>query len=136
MKRRQFLSATALVLPLSSTLALAAEPDHQPYTYEAYQQALADGKPFMLDFYASWWGTCRAQDRTVRALISSNSAYQAVTLLRVDWDKYSNDQVVKELNVARRSTLVMFNNGQEVGRVIANSNSGTIEKLFKKAVLT
>lgn len=57
MKRRSFLSATmsvALLAPLTSAPVLAAEPNHQPYSYENYQQALASGQPFMLDFFATW----------------------------------------------------------------------------------
>jgi len=57
MKRRQFLSASALALATAGTSAAgfaAADSQHEDYTWERYQQALAGGKPFLLDFYASW----------------------------------------------------------------------------------
>lgn len=56
MKRRQFLSACALA-PVAAgmqTAVFAADSYHEEYTWERYQQALASGKPFLLDFYASW----------------------------------------------------------------------------------
>lgn len=53
MQRRQFLAIPALAL--LTDLAIAdGETGHVEYTREAYEQALASGEPFMLDFYASW----------------------------------------------------------------------------------
>ena len=56
MNRRQLLCAA----PSAALLALACPPvsasDLEPVTYsrEAYEQALANGEPLLLDFYA-WW---------------------------------------------------------------------------------
>ncbi len=52
MKRRQFLAIPALAL-LADTVS-AAGAESVEFTREAYEQALASGEPFMLDFYASW----------------------------------------------------------------------------------
>ena len=68
------------------------------------------------------------------ALLDSNPAYRAVKVVRVDWDTYRDNDIVKDLKIPRRSTLVMFNQGREVGRVVAQTDSGSIEALFKKAV--
>lgn len=58
MKRRQLLAGGGSLL-LSTTLLgtaplSAAKIEHESYSRDSYEQALADGKPFMLDFYASW----------------------------------------------------------------------------------
>ena len=71
------------------------------------------------------------QERTVRALLDSKPEYQKVTIMRVDWDKYRGGDIVKELAIPRRSTLVMFNKGKEVGRVVAKTSTPAIEALFK-----
>ena len=68
------------------------------------------------------------------ALLDKNPKYQSVTLVRVDWDKFRGDSIVKELKIPRRSTLVMFKGGKEVGRVVAQSSADAIEALFKAAV--
>ncbi len=52
MKRRQFLAISAIAPFAGVTLVQAA--DQVEYTREAYEQALASGEPFMLDFSASW----------------------------------------------------------------------------------
>ena len=70
----------------------------------------------------------------MRALIDGNPAYQAVTVMKVDWDRFSADAIVDELGVRGRATLVMFSRGEEVGRVIGQTGAGAIEPLFKAAV--
>lgn len=65
------------------------------------------------------------------ALLDSNPAYRQVKILRVDWDKFSGGQLAQELKIPRRSILVMFNRGQEVGRVVARTDRASIEALFK-----
>ncbi len=70
----------------------------------------------------------------MRALIDGNPAYRAVTVMKVDWDRFSDDPIVGELAVKGRSTLVMFSRGEEVGRVIGRTSAGAIEPLFEAAV--
>ena len=66
-------------------------------------------------------------------LADSNPAYEKITLIRADWDTFRRSEIVKELRIPRRSTLVMFNNGVELARVIAQTNQNVIEELFKAA---
>ena len=68
------------------------------------------------------------------ALLDKNSAYQAVHIMRVDWDQFRDAPIVDELKVRRRSTLIMFNEGKEVGRVVAQTGAAQIEALFKAVV--
>ena len=68
------------------------------------------------------------------ALLEENSDYQAVKLMRVDWDSQSKDPIVKELGVGHRATLVMFRDGKEVGRVLWSASKSKIEPLFQAAI--
>ncbi len=52
MKRRQFLAIPALALVTGAVQA--ADAKQVEFTREAYEQALASGEPFLLDFYAPW----------------------------------------------------------------------------------
>ena len=65
------------------------------------------------------------------SLQSENAAYKNVTVMRVDWDKYGRSDFAKSLKIPRRSTLVMFTGGKEVGRVVAQTGSSEIEALYK-----
>ena len=68
------------------------------------------------------------------ALIEENSAYQAVTVMKVDWDVHSGSDVAKEHGVRERATLVMLRGGEELGRVSWSAKRDDIEALFKAAI--
>ena len=68
------------------------------------------------------------------ALIDANEQYQVVTVFRVDWDTYRDDQITKDLKIRRRSTLVMFKDGKEIDRVVAQTSARAIEPLFQKTI--
>lgn len=57
MKRRQLLAGAGAVLlgsAFGTDRVSAADVAHEPYSRESYEKAVADGQPFMLDFFASW----------------------------------------------------------------------------------
>ena len=112
-------------------MTVNASVNHVDYTPEAYSEALQSGKPLLVDFYASWCGTCRAQQRAIESLQRANAAYKEIVVMRVDWDKYGRSDFARSLKIPRRSTLVMFNDGQEVGRVVAQTGKSQIEQLYK-----
>ena len=68
------------------------------------------------------------------ALIDENPDYRTVTVMRVDWDEHRGGDIVQEHSVLRRSTLVMLNGGEEVGRVIGSARRDDIEALFKAVI--
>lgn len=70
----------------------------------------------------------------MRALMEANEKYRGVTLMRADWDMVAEDVIVKQYAVPRRSTLIMFRKGKEVGRVIARTDEVSIGALFEAAV--
>jgi len=66
--------------------------------------------------------------------MQENPEYADVQLLLADWDIYRSTTLRKDLNVVRRSTLIMFKDGEEVARVLAQTNKDVIEDLFLAAV--
>ena len=68
------------------------------------------------------------------ALIEENPAYQAVTVMKVDWDVHSGSDVAKAHGVRQRATLVMLSGGEEIGRVSWSAKREDIEALFKAAI--
>ena len=68
------------------------------------------------------------------ALLDKDPAYKAVKIIKVDWDRFGRAAIVKQLRIPRRSTLVMFKGGKEVGRVVASTSMEDIEPLFKAAI--
>lgn len=122
----------ASVLTLTASPALAA--DKQDYTPEALAALKASGKPFLLDFYAPWCGTCRAQERVIGELQQENAAYRNVPVMRVDWDSNRRGDLVRDLAIPRRSTLVVMKGDEELGRVIAQTRKAQIAALLDTAL--
>ncbi|WP_208350526.1 thioredoxin family protein [Pseudaestuariivita rosea] len=127
MKRREFIALTtaAVVAPMMAQAAFVS------YTPGLIDERLAAGDTVFVDFKASWCSTCRAQERAINALKSSNPAYQEnITFIAVDWDTYKNDPIVQRYNVPRRSTLIMLRGDQELGRIVADTRKDTIKALL------
>ncbi len=132
---RRFFTTGLAVLAATFMLAQApAEAGTTNYSAAKFQRLKASGKPFMLDFYATWCSTCRTQERVISKLKKSNPKLAGITVMKVDWDKYRGAPIRKSLGVPRRSTLIMFKGGREVGRVVAQTSESSIKRLMEKGV--
>lgn len=131
MNRRHF-CLTGLAALATPSFALAAPLD---YTEGLAKEHLAKGEVVFLDFTADWCGTCKAQERVLNALKASNPDYEAkVTFIDVDWDKHGKGTLVSELNIPRRSTLVVMKGEDELGRIVAGTGEAEIKALMDVAL--
>ncbi|MEP2531532.1 thioredoxin family protein [Shimia sp.] len=130
MKRREFLILTA-----AATLPLAAHARAANYTPGLVKEHLAEGDTVFLDFKASWCSTCAAQERVINALKSDNPAYEKnIVFINVDWDNYRGSDLVRSMNIPRRSTLVALKGDQELGRIVAGTSKKQIKALMDSAL--
>lgn len=132
MNRREFLALTAAV---SLALPLRAHAATKTYSPELLEAELAAGKVVFLDFKAEWCSTCKAQERAITALRKANPAYdKAISFINVDWDEWGEGDLVKALNVPRRSTLVVLKGKTEIGRLVADTSKDSIRALMDQAL--
>lgn len=131
MKRREFIALGAATL--MTVGAAWAEP--LDYTEGLAKAHLAKGEVVFLDFKADWCSTCAAQERAITALMAENPAYaEKITFINVDWDQYGRSDLVKELRIPRRSTLVALQGDGEIGRIVADTKKSTIKALMDQAL--
>ena|SRR6266702_2220030 len=125
--RKLFPYATLLFLGMAS--ASAAER----FTYEAkaFRSALDAGKPILVDVAAPWCGECKAQKPVVAAL-AERPEFEDLIIFDVDFD--TQKAALRELNVQRESTLVVYKNKAEVARAVGITRPEVIETLVKKAL--
>lgn len=133
LSRRLFTATAVAGMAMLAALPLSAR---NVVTYEPPLLAdyVASGEPFLLDFSATWCTTCHAQERVLDALQAENPAYDAIPILRVDWDTYRSSELVAELAIPRRSTLVMMQGEEELGRVVAGTGRDQIATLLDLGV--
>lgn len=132
MNRRDFLILTA---GAATALPLAAHAKPLDYMPGLVTKHLKAGDTVFLDFKASWCTTCAAQERVINALKADNPAYEnAITFIDVDWDEFGKSELVKSLNIPRRSTLVVLKGEQELGRIVAQTSKAEIKGLMDAAL--
>lgn len=133
MNRRIFIAAAAsaaLIAP--AAFAGGKTVDYTPGLIEA---ALEKGKTVFVDFAADWCSTCHRQERVINAIREANPAYDdAMIFVRVDWDKYGQDDVAVFRNIPRRSTLIVLKGEEELGRIVAGTSEADIKGLMDKGL--
>lgn len=132
MHRRTFLTS-ALALTLMPQIGRAAGfVDYQP---GLINDALAEGRTLLVDYSATWCGTCRRQERVLNDLRDQNAAYDAaMTFVRVDWDTYKKHAVTTSRGIPRRSTLILLRGEEELGRIVAGTSQEQIKALLDIAL--
>ena len=111
--------------------ALAATAGELPFDKAKFEAALAEGKPVIVDFSASWCPTCKQQKPIVAALLKEKKL-QPVTLFVADFDR--EEALKKQLGVTMQSTFVVFKGGKEVARSTGQTQKQALAELFEKSL--
>jgi thioredoxin len=78
------------------------------------EQVLASPLPVLLDVWAPWCVPCRGMEPVIQELAVSLSGRVRVAKLNLD----RNPQSVARLRIQGVPTLIVFNGGHEVGRMV------------------
>ncbi len=129
--RRVILALTGLIT-LSFWAVAESNARTVGFTPAAYKSLVKSGKPFMLGVHTDWCSTCDRQKRVIGALRTKGTPYKGLTVMEMDWDQYRGSKIGRQLRIPRRSTLIMYSKGREVGRIIAGTSQSSIKKLIDK----
>jgi thioredoxin 1 len=124
----------ARLLPFAALSLVAAPLQAQPvrpFSLAALKAAQASGKPVLVDAFAPWCPTCRAQAPTIDKL-ATDPAYKDLQILRLDYDSQTAEK--KVLGISKQSTLIAYKGNREVGRALGITDPGQIRTFAASAL--
>lgn len=99
----------------------------QAITDQSFDQLLAQGKPMVVDFWATWCGPCKKVGPYIEEL-AEQYADQAI-IGKVDVDE--NDDLAVRFGVRNIPTILFIKDGQVVDKQIGAAPKNTLEEKLK-----
>ena len=92
------------------------------------REVLKSEKPVLVDFWAEWCGPCRMLAPAIEAVAEQYSASASVVKLNVD------DNPISAANYGIKAipTMILFNHGKEVERIVGATGKESIGRLIEK----
>jgi thiol-disulfide isomerase/thioredoxin len=123
---RRHVLAFAFTAAAALAAAGSALAQHVPFSRPAFEAAQAAGRPILVDVYAPWCPTCRAQEPILTSL-QAQPANAELVVFRVDFD--SQKDVVRSFRATTQSTLIAFRGARETGRSAGDTDAASIARL-------
>ncbi len=101
------------------------------YTPEAFAAAQASGDPVVVDVFAPWCPTCRAQAPILDELRQDDRLAEA-TFIKVNFD--DNKAFLRAHRIPRQSTILVFKGRTELARSIAETNRMRLRAVVLNAI--
>jgi len=100
-----------------------------PTTDAEFAQLLENSElPILIDFYATWCGPCAAIAPILDEFAAENSDKVKVVKLNVD----ENPKTPAQYGVRGIPTLILFNQGKEVEKIVGMTSKENLEAMLAK----
>ena len=103
----------------------------QTYDEAEFMMAQKKGKTIVVDVYANWCPTCRAQAPILDELRQERASAD-VLFVKVDFDQHK--EFLRAHRVPRQSTILVFNGMTETARSIAETNRTRLRSVVLDAL--
>ena len=94
------------------------------------QDVLQSTKPVLVDFWAEWCAPCRMIGPIIDQIASEFASSATVVKLNVD----DNSASAQRYGIKGIPTLILFNEGKEVERVVGATSKDSITRILGKYV--
>lgn len=118
----------ALLALAISTQVFAAG---RTYNQQEFETLVSQGKTVVVHIHADWCGTCKAQDVQINAAMNA-AEFKDVTFLEVDYDGQRKSVTFFKAKI--QSTIIIFKNGKEIDRSVAEREAPELQAFLKKAL--
>jgi thioredoxin len=98
------------------------------FTDQTAQEAIASGKPVVIDFWATWCGPCIKLGPVVEELAEKYADKAVIGKLNID----ENDEVAGANRVRNIPTVLFFKDGALVDRSVGLVNLAALEEKLLK----
>lgn len=93
-----------------------------------YNELVAQGKPMVLDFWATWCGPCRKVGPTIQELANEYEGQVLIGKVNIEEDA---DDLVAEFGIRNVPTILFIKNGEVVDKVVGAAPKSTLEEKLK-----
>ena len=126
----------SLLLALVASVALVgalpvSAAEWKPFDAAAFATAQKEGKPILVDIFATWCPVCRAQN-PILVQLTREPKYKDLVVFKVDFDSQKSD--VRALKAQSQSTLIAFKGETEKARTVGDTNAKSIASLVDSAL--
>lgn len=131
---RLFALIAALGALVVGTMQLSAAADTKGWTtYDAadFMMAQKKGKTIVVDVYADWCPTCRAQAPILDELRVEKQSSD-VLFVKVNYDEHKD--FLRQNRIPRQSTVLVFKGMEETARSIAQTDRATLRGVVLDAL--
>ena len=119
--------AVMSVAAFVSSVPAAAAATIRSFDGAAFAEAQRQGRPIVVDVYADWCPTCKAQAPIVDHLARLDR-HKDMIIFRLNFD--TQETAWRVLNVRRQSTLIAYHGIKETGRSVGDTNPQTLAALL------
>ena len=93
-----------------------------------YDELLAQGKPMVIDFWATWCGPCRKVGPTIQELADPYEGQAIIGKVNIEEDA---DGLVADFGIRNVPTILYIKGGEVVDKVVGAAPKSTLEEKLK-----